>query len=170
MRGGQVPYLTDEWQKAICHRNHLWKVFSRNKTDANYSLYKLLRNKCTSLRRKSIISYFRKKSLAQDQDPRHFWTTFSPFLHPCKSQQTNNILLRENERVITDKQSIANIFNNHFVKATSDIEEPKSNCGANFEDHPSISVILANLPGDASSNFDFTLCNTVIVEKCLQEI
>lgn len=47
---------------------------------------------------------------------------------------------------------------------------PESNCGANFEDHPSISAILANLPGDASSNFDFTLCNTVIVEKYLQEI
>ena len=31
-------------------------------------------------------------------------------------------------------------------------------------------MILANLPEDASSNFDFTLCNTVIVEKCLQEI
>ena len=72
--------------------------------------------------------------------------------------------------MITDKQSIANIFNKHFVNITSDIKEPKSNCSANFEDHPSISAILANLPEDASSNFDFTLCNTVIVEKCLQEI
>ena len=64
VRGGQVPYLTDEWRKGIRHQNHLWKVFSRNKTDVNYSLYKLQKNKCTSLRRKSIISYFRKKSLA----------------------------------------------------------------------------------------------------------
>ena len=106
----------------------------------------LHRNKCTSLRRKAIISYFRKKSLPQDQEPRHFWTTFRPFLHSHKSQQANNVFLSENDRVITDKQSIANIFNKHFVNITSDIREPESNCGANFEDHPSISAILANLP------------------------
>ena len=72
--------------------------------------------------------------------------------------------------MITDKQSIANIFNKHFVNVTSDIEEPKSNCNANFEDHPSISAVLESLPDSASSKFDFTLCNTVIVEKCLHEI
>ena len=115
VRGGQEPYLTDEWRKAIRHRNHLWKVFARNGTDANYSLYKLHRNKCTSLRRKAIISYFRKKSLPQDQEPRHFWTTFRPFLHSRKSQQANSVFLSENDRVITDKQSIANIFNKHFL-------------------------------------------------------
>ena len=106
----------------------------------------LHRNKCTVLHRKAIISYFRKKSLPQDQEPRHFWTTFRPFLHSRKSQQANNVFLSENDRVITDKQSIANIFNKHFVNITSDIKEPESNRGANFEDHPSISAILANLP------------------------
>ena len=98
-----------------------------------------------------------------------FWTTFSPFLHSRKSQQTNNILLRENEQVITDKQSIANIFNRHFVNVTSDIEEPKSNCNGNFEDHPSISAILESLPDNASSKFDFTLCDTVIVENAYRK-
>ena len=29
LSSGQVPYLTDEWRKAICHRNHLWKVCSK---------------------------------------------------------------------------------------------------------------------------------------------
>ena len=44
-------------------------------------------------------------------------------------------------------KSIANIFNKHFVNITSDIKDPESKSGANFEeDHPSISAILANLP------------------------
>ena len=129
---------------------------AQNRTDANYSQYKLLRNKCTSLRQKAIMPYFRKKSLAQDQDPTHFWTTFRPFLHSRKSQQAN-IFLRENGRVITDKQSIDNIFNKHFMNITSNIKEPVSDCDANFEDHPSISAILTSLPEDASSSFDFTL-------------
>ena len=101
----------------------------------------------TLLHRKAIISYFRKKSLPQDQEPRHFWTTFRPFLHSRKSQQANNVFLSENDRVVTDKQSIANIFNKHFVNiTTSDIKEPESNRGANFEDYPSISAILAKIP------------------------
>ena len=100
----------------------------------------LHRDKCTLLHRKAIISYFRKKSLSKDQEPRHFWTTFHPFLHSRKSQQANNVFLSENDRV-----TIANIFNKHFVNITSDIKEPESNRGANFEDHPSISA-LTNLP------------------------
>ena len=71
--------------------------------------------------------------------------------------------------MITNKQSIANILNRHFVNVTSDIEEPKSNCNANFEDHPSISAILESLPDNVSSKFDFTLCNTVIVENAYRK-
>ena len=29
IRGKQVPYMTDEWRKAIRHRNKLWKIFTR---------------------------------------------------------------------------------------------------------------------------------------------
>ena len=65
LQGNQVPYLTDEWRKAIRHRNHLWKAFTQ-------------RNKCTSLRRKAIVSYFKRKSTAVNQDPKQFWTTFQP--------------------------------------------------------------------------------------------
>ena len=48
VRGNQVPYMTEEWRKAI--RNRLWK--------SNYNLYKAQRNKCTSLRRKATLLHW----------------------------------------------------------------------------------------------------------------
>lgn len=135
-------------------------------------LCKLQRNKGTSLRRKAIISFFGKKSLAQDQDRSGIsGLLFARFcIQANHSRPCNNVFSGVNDRVITDKPSIANVFNKHFVNITSDTKELESNFGANFEDHPGISVILANVPEDASSNFNFTLFNTVTVEKCLQEI
>ena len=35
IRGNQVPYMTEQWRRAIRHRNKLWKKFTRNRTDAN---------------------------------------------------------------------------------------------------------------------------------------
>ena len=36
MRGNQVPYMTEQWRRAIRHCNTLWKKFTHNRTDANY--------------------------------------------------------------------------------------------------------------------------------------
>ena len=62
VRGNQVPYMTEQWRKAIRHRNKLWRLFMRDQTDANYNQYKIQRNICTSLRRKAMKNHFVKKS------------------------------------------------------------------------------------------------------------
>ena len=78
IRGNQVPYMTEQWRRAIRHRNELWKKFTRNRTDANYEAYKTQRNTCTSLRRKAIKQHFAKKT-AGTENPHEFWSTFRPF-------------------------------------------------------------------------------------------
>ena len=80
IRGNQVPSMTEQWRRAITHRNKLWKKFTRNRTDANYEAYKTQRNTCTSLRRKTIKQHFSMKT-ADAEHPREFWSTFRPFLH-----------------------------------------------------------------------------------------
>ena len=71
IRGNQVPYMTEQWRKAIRHRHKLWKKFTCNRTDANYEAYKSQRNTCTSLRRKAIKQHFLKKSV-ETVNPREF--------------------------------------------------------------------------------------------------
>ena len=106
IRGNQVPYMTEQWRRAIRHRNKLWKKFTRNRTDENYEAYKTQRNTCTSLRRKAIKQHFARKT-ADTEHPSEFWSTFRPFLH-TKSKQANDIILKENDRIISDKKE--NVF------------------------------------------------------------
>lgn len=44
IRGNQIPYMTEQWRKAIRHRNRLWKKFTNDRNDENYANYKTQRN------------------------------------------------------------------------------------------------------------------------------
>ena len=45
VRGNRVPFMNEQWRKAIRHRNRLWKQFIRERNDTNYATYKMQRNK-----------------------------------------------------------------------------------------------------------------------------
>ena len=80
VRGNQVPYMTEEWRKAIRYRNKLWRKFKKDRNDANYDQYKIQRNKCKSLTQKAIKEHFAETSKATDNQ-RDFWNMYRPFLH-----------------------------------------------------------------------------------------
>ena len=40
VKGNQVPYMTEKWRKAIRYRNKLWRLFMRDRTNANYTITK----------------------------------------------------------------------------------------------------------------------------------
>ena len=115
----QVPYMTEQWRKAIRHGNKLWRLFISDRTDANYDHYKIQRNICISLRRKAIKEHFVKKS-SEPENPREFWNAYRPFLHG-KTKQVNDIIIKENNVVISDKREIAELFNAHFIQIADDV-------------------------------------------------
>ena len=119
VRGNQVPYMTEQWRKAIRHGNKLWRLFISDRTDANYDHYKIQRNICISLRRKAIKEHFVKKS-SEPENPREFWNAYRPFLHG-KTKQVNDIIIKENNVVISDKREIAELFNAHFIQIADDV-------------------------------------------------
>ena len=171
VRGNQVPYMTDQWRRAIRHRNHLWRHFTRDKSDTNYAAYKTQRNVCTSLRRKAIKGHFIKRSEEIDQDPRQFWNTYRPFLHSKKSFKSNDIILKENEQIKTEKADIANIFNEYFINIANHINIPSSDVyGEKFVNHPSIKTILQNTNEIGASRFGFQPTSIACVEKLLKEV
>ena len=88
----------------------------------SYQLYKAQRNKCTSLRRKAIKGIFSKKA-AKSENPREFWDAYRPFLQSKNSKQANDITLKENDTVFTDKRQIAELFNEHFVHIADGVGE-----------------------------------------------
>ena len=117
----QVPFMNEQWRKAVRQKNRLWKRFIRERTDTNYELYKRQRNICTSLRRKAIKTFFDNKS--ESENPREFWDTYCPFLHSRKSTQANDITLKEHDVVITDKKQMAELFNSYFANIADGVPE-----------------------------------------------
>ena len=84
-------------------------------------------NKCTSLRRKAIVTYFETKSEDENQTQRKFLSTYSPFLYSSNLHKSNDIMLRERDQMVTDNQSIANIFYDYFVNLVThdnDVPDP----------------------------------------------
>ena len=170
VRGNQVPYMTEQWRKAIRHRNKLWRLFMRDRTDANYDHYKIQRNICTSLRRKVIKEHFVKKS-SEPENPREFWNAYRPFLHG-KTKQANDIIITENNAVISDKREIAELFNAHFIQIADGVPLMKeTDYGQHFENHPSIIAIHEkNKATDAPLCFNFEHINQAQVERALLDV
>ena len=50
------------------------------------------------------------------------WSTFRPFFH-TKSEQANDIILKENNRIISDKKEIANLLNDYFDQIADSMPE-----------------------------------------------
>ena len=170
VRGNQVPYMTEQWPKAIRHKNKLWRLLMRDRTDANYDHYQIQRNICTSLRRKALIEHFVKNS-SEPENQREFWNAYRPFLHG-KTKQANDIIITENNVVISDKREIAELFNAHFNQIADGVPLMKeTDYGQHFENHPSIIAIHEkNKATDARLCFNFEHINQAQVERALLDV
>ena len=152
-----LNYMNQDWRKAIRCRNKLWKIFTKERNQINYAKYKIQRNKCTSIRRKAIKEYFLRK--AEAKSPREFWNAYRLFLHTRQSKQANDIILKEDDIMITNKKQIANIFNDYFshiMDGFCEMNEQESD--TDFSTYPSIKAIIENT--DKRSVVDrFKFCN-----------
>ena len=104
------------------------------------------------------------KKSTSSENPREFWNAYRPFLHG-KTKQANDIILEENNVVITEKSAVAELFNNHFIQAAD------SDYGEGFENHPSVIAIREHYRDiNTPFSFDFHCTNCVQVEKLLKEV
>ena len=53
-------------------------------------------------------------------DNKKFWKKMKPFFS-VKSLQTNNIIFKDKNRLVTEISVIANTFNNHFINITNNL-------------------------------------------------
>ena len=53
-------------------------------------------------------------------DNKKFWKKMKPFFS-VKGLQTNNIIFKDKNRLVTEISVIANTFNNHFINITNNL-------------------------------------------------
>jgi len=150
-------------------QNKYWRDKGNKK---KWEEYRLLRNEFVKESKISRRIYF-KERCKDGLGNRNFWQTIKPYLTD-KTHVSNDIMLREDNNVITDSSEIANIFNDYFKAATEGIGFAENNDGlsvdeiwSKYRDHDSIINIL----GKATTNdFTFVQVSTSAILKLLSNI
>ena len=161
LRGKDAPFMNKELRKVIYTRSNLRNRYFKNPTKENETSYKKQRNKCVSLRRKSITQYFSKITSKVIMANKQFWKAMIPFLTNKGCLENNDIILRDGEEVIANDKILAKHFNEHYVntvESSSGFKPSKMSFSAEsrinnhflksianqYKDHPSIVNIRKN--------------------------
>ena len=171
----QVPYMHSELRKQMYKRNMAKNRYFKNKTPHLRKQYVTIRNAVSIMRRDAIKSYFLSKCKDKCK-PKDFYDCIRPFM-TGNDNTHSNIILKEEDRIVTDKMEICDIFNNFFSTVADDIGSPDSipiesadyydKTLNKHKDHPSIKAIN-NL--NIQSEFNFQSIETSAIEKLLSHI
>ena len=64
--------------------------------------------------------------MKDSDDNKWFWKKIKPWISD-KGLETNNIILKDKNRLVTDSPTIANTFNNYFINITNTLDlEPST--------------------------------------------
>ena len=105
--------MNSEWHKSCYRRNMAKNLKNKYPTSVNIKRNKQLRNTCVKLRLKSRCKYFAERCDGGIRKQK-FWPTINPFLS-SKVNSQNNIILCENDCIISDAQEVAKVFNEYFA-------------------------------------------------------
>ena len=94
VRRNHAPFITKDLRKAIYTRSRLKSKYIKNPSEVNKKLYKRQRNKCVSIRKKSMKQYFSNITSKGTVTNREFWKTMKPFLTNKGFLDNSDIMLR----------------------------------------------------------------------------
>ena len=101
--------------------------------------------------RNSIKNYFTERCSGGPKS-KDFWPTIKPFLSKnSQSKNNNNVILKENDVLISDQPTVCENLNSYYVNTANNIGI-NNNTPVN-EKHPSISKISNNHTNSPNFNF-----------------
>ena len=172
----QIPYMNSKLRKAMHRRNMLRNKYKKGLVE--WDVYRIQRNITTSIYKKSQATYFSERCEGGAKNQK-FWRTIKPFL-TSKQPSCQNIILKEDDKIITDEREICDIFNDFFSHVAMDIgfkddipDDFKTADGFakiidKHSNHPSIIEIRENI--QTLHNFYFTAVNDKYIEKLMQRM
>lgn len=66
------------------------------------------------MRRKSIQEHFRKLCANKHANQKKFWSTLKPYINSRKTKNNSRIVIKDNEKIITDTKEVAETLNKYF--------------------------------------------------------
>ena len=114
-----VPFMNKELRKAIYTTSRLRNKFCKSPSKGSKALYKNQRNKCVSLRRKSIKKYFNDITNYGIATSKNFWNPIKPFLTNKGHLNHQDVMIFDGKKLITNETELIEAFNNHYINISS---------------------------------------------------
>ena len=105
--------MNKELRKAIYTTSRLRNKFCKSPSKGSKALYKNQRNKCVSLRRKSIKKYFNDITNYGIATSKNFWNSIKAFLTNKGHLNHQDIMIFDGKKLITNETELIEVFNNH---------------------------------------------------------
>ena len=164
IRNHSSPAMNGEWRRAIYKKNMLKNNFFKFKSQSYWKAYRKQRNYCTRLKKISIKKFFGERCDGGTKS-QNFWKTIKPFLSKKSGSGDTDIILLENDKVITDEGNVCEILNDYYVNIAKNIGI--ENEEDDIAQHQDVEYIANNHPQDT---FQFDVVDEVQVYKKLKEI
>ena len=179
VKAREVPFMNKRLKRAVREKTRTYNQYRKRPTPANWEQYRLQRNLTVTIRRDAIKAYFNDKCAggAKNTD---FWPTIKPFLTNKGAGGKSIIMVRVNDKIITDPAHVSQHMNDFYVNIASkiggDIDVNQTSecntdfvtkCVNHFSDHPSVTDITNTMK---TAYFSFRHTTPTEVEKIMQSL
>ena len=170
MREKDIPYMTQEWKKALRMKRKYAKMFSKDRTAENLELKKKYRNIATRERRKAIRAYWYSKTEEHKSRPDKFYDTFKPFIsNKSKDSVAIHLNSETDNKVVQDQKEVAEMLASYFTNAALSIGGDHV-INLTEQDHNNHSSVRTIQEVYKETNFEFSFFTTAEVQKVLENI
>ena len=122
VRGRNCPWLTLEIKRMMRARDASLKKYRRSKLDTDLAAYRLLRNKVSARIKRAKESYSRSLLEENSGDSVSFWRSVKKIM-PDAKQKSIATCIKADDKIVTDKQSISELFNTYFTSVVNKLFE-----------------------------------------------
>lgn len=162
--------MNGDLRRAVYKKRMLFNRYTKYRTSANWDNYRKQRNHVTKLKRHSMRLYFFERCSGGPKS-KDFWPTIKPFLSKKAVGGGNEVILSEEDKIVSDQPEVCSIFNKYFVNVAKDIGKESDQYKDDFSDHPSIEKILENTYESTSEkNFSFKPVEEKYVHKIITKL
>ena len=169
VREKDIPYMTQEWKRALRNKRKYAKKFAEDRTSENMELKRKYRNIATRERRKAIRAYWYTKADEHKSRPSKFYDTFKPFISNKIKESEAIHLKTEGDNAVKDQTEVAEILAKYFTNAALSIGGDHVN-NIKEEDHSDHSSVKTIREAHKETNFEFKLFTVADVEQALEKI
>ena len=161
------PFMNGELRRAIYKKRMFHNKDKKFKNNFNWEAYRKQRNHVTKFRKQSIRLYFFERCSGGSKS-KDFWPTIKPFLSSKSGKNDCDIILMENNALISDQKEVCSVLNEFYVNIAKEI-------GINSQtvdgrNHPSILAIQENSPEEGYSSFNFKPVDQELVMKTINKL